>query len=180
MGRLSPEKRLEDLIAAHREALPHLQLVLVGDTNYTDEYIGYLRSLAGPHVLFPGYLQGEALEELYSSAMVYVIPSDIEGLSLSLLEAMALGCPVVASDIPGNREALGSPPAGITFPARDRAALSAALRSLAGDVGLRESLSTAASTRAHRAFDWDAIAAATLSVYEGALLQSAPGAAPRA
>ena len=172
VGRLSPEKRLEDLIVAHEEALPHLHLVLVGDTNYTDEYIAHLRALAGPQVLFPGYLQAEALEELYSSALIYVLPSDIEGLSLSLLEAMALGCPIVASDIPGNREALGYPPVGMTFPARDRAALGAALRSLAGEAGLRESLSTAAAARAHRVFDWDAIAAATLSVYEGALSQS--------
>ena len=172
VGRLSPEKRLEDLILAHEEALPHLQLVLVGDTNYTDEYIAHLRALAGPQVLFPGYLQGAALEELYSSALVYVMPSDIEGLSLSLLEAMSLGCPVVASDIPGNREALGYPPAGITFPPRDRAALGAALRSLAGDACLRESLSTAAAARVHRIFDWDVIAAATLSVYESAVSQS--------
>ena len=169
VGRLSPEKCLEDLIIAHAEALPHLQLVLVGDTSYTDEYIARLRSLAGPQVLFPGYLQGEALEELYSSALIYVIPSEIEGLSLSLLEAMSLGCPVVASDIPGNREALGNPPAGLTFPARDCAALGAALRSFAADASLRESLAEAAASRVRDVFDWNAIAAATLEVYERAL-----------
>jgi glycosyltransferase involved in cell wall biosynthesis len=169
VGRLSPEKCLEDLIIAHAEALPYLHLVLVGDTSYTDEYIARLRSLAGPQVLFPGYLQGEALEELYSSALLYVIPSEIEGLSLSLLEAMSLGCPVIASDIPGNREALGEPPAGLTFPARDHAALGAALRSFAGDATLRESLAEVAVARVHAVFDWDAIAAATLQVYERAL-----------
>lgn len=169
VGRLSPEKCLEDLIVAQAEALPHLKLALVGDTSYTDEYIARLRSLAGAQVLFPGYLHGEALEELYSSALVYAIPSEIEGLSLSLLEAMSLGCPIVASDIPGNREALGDPPAGLTFPARDRGALGAALRNLAADASLRESLAEAAATRVHDVFDWDAIAAATLEVYRGTL-----------
>ena len=94
VGRLSPEKCLEDLIIAQTQALPRLQLVLVGDTSYTDEYIARLRALAGPGVIFPGYLQGEALEELYSCALIYAITSEIEGLSVSLLEAMSLGCAV--------------------------------------------------------------------------------------
>ncbi len=169
VGRLSPEKRLEDLIAAHAEAVPDLPLVLVGDTSYTDDYIAELRTMAGPNVHFPGYLQGEALEELYSNALVYAIPSEIEGLSLSLLEAMSLGCPVVASDIPGNREALGDPPAGLTHPACDRSALASRLRTLAGDAALREGLSDAAAARVRDVFDWDAIAMATLDVYRAAL-----------
>jgi|SRR5664280_560479 len=170
VGRLSPEKCLEDLIISQAEALPHLQLVLVGDTSYTDGYIARLRAIAGPGVIFPGYLQGEALEELYSGALVYAITSEIEGLSLSLLEAMSLGCPIVASDIPGNREALGDPPTGLTYPARDCAALGKALRTLTEDASLRESLTTAAIARVRDVFDWDAIATATLDVYEHALL----------
>lgn len=170
VGRLSPEKCLEDLIIAQTQALPRLQLVLVGDTSYTDEYIARLRALAGPGVIFPGYLQGEALEELYSCALIYAITSEIEGLSVSLLEAMSLGCAVVASDIAGNREALGDLPAGLTYPARDRAALGAALRALSENASLRESLAAAAAARVRAVFDWDAIAAATLDVYERALL----------
>ena len=169
VGRLSPEKRLEDLIVAHAESLPHLQLVLVGDTSYTDDYISRLRALAAPRVLFPGYLKGAALEELYSSALVFAIPSDIEGLSVSLLEAMSLGCPIVASNIAGNREALGDPPVGLTYAPRDCWALGSALRRLAEDASLRESLSKAACARAREAFNWDLIADATLEVYERAL-----------
>ena len=175
VGRLSPEKLLEDLIVAQAEALPDMKLALVGDTSYTDEYIAELRALAGSQVVFPGYLHGEDLEELYSSALVYAIPSEIEGLSLSLLEAMSLGCPVVASDIAGNREALGDPPAGLTVPARDRAALGAALSRLATDASLRDSLAATAAARVRHKFDWDAIAAATLEVYEGALAQRRRG-----
>ena len=169
VGRLSPEKRLEDLIAAHHARMPQLPLVLAGDTNFTDEYISHLRRIAGPNVVFPGYVRGAALEELVSSALVYAICSSIEGVSLSLLEAMSLGCPIVASDIPGNREALGVPPAGLTFPAHDTEALGEALERLADDPALRARLGVAAATRAHAVFDWDAIAAATLRVYERAL-----------
>ena len=171
VGRLSPEKCLEDVIAAAAEALPQTPLVLVGDTSFTDEYIARLRVQAGPQVVFPGYLQGEALEELYSSALVYVIASEMEGLSLSLLEAMSLGCAVIASDIPGNREALGDPPAGLTFPVHDCADMALALRELAADASLRASCGRAAAERVRLTFDWDAIAAATKEVYETTLVR---------
>jgi len=173
VGRLSPEKCLEDLIDAAAEALPQTPLVLVGDTSFTDEYIVRLHSRAGPQVVFPGYLRGEALEELYSSALVYVIASEMEGLSVSLLEAMSLGCAVLVSDIPGNREALGDPPAGLTFPVHDCAALASALREFAGDASLRASCGRTASERVRLTFDWDAVAAATKEVYEMALARDA-------
>jgi glycosyltransferase involved in cell wall biosynthesis len=169
VGRLSPEKCLEDLIVAHAAALPETHLVLVGDTSFTDTYIARLRDIAGPSVLFPGYLHGPPLEELYSSALIFAIPSEIEGVSLSLLEAMSLRCAVAASDIPGNREALGLPPAGVLFPARDPKSLSAALSRLAEDGALRERLGVAAAARVREEFDWDTIAEATLAVYEAAL-----------
>ncbi len=169
VGRLSPEKCLEDVIVAARRGLPGIALVLVGDTSFTDDYIARLRTLAGANVMFPGYLQGADLEELYTSALAYVIASEIEGLSLSLLEAMALGCPIVASDIPGNREGLGDPPAGLTFPVHDVDRLGAQLQRLADDDALRGKLSDAARDRVRATFDWDAIAAATLRVYEETL-----------
>jgi len=169
VGRLSPEKCLEDVIAAARQGLPGVPLVLVGDTSFTGDYIRRLRALAGGEVLFPGYLHGRDLEELYTSALAYVIASEIEGLSLSLLEAMSLGCPIVASDIPGNREGLGEPPAGLTFAVHDVRGLAGQLRRLAGDPALRTSLADAARTRVRTTFDWDAIAAATLEVYRRVL-----------
>jgi len=169
VGRLSPEKCLEDLIGAAADAVPEIPLVLVGDTNFTDAYVAGLRAQAGPQVVFPGYMHGEPLEELYSSAAAYVVASEIEGLSLSLLEAMSLGCAVAASDIPGNREALGTPAAGIMFPVHDRPALGAALRRLTADPSAARVYGSAAELRVRQVFDWDAIAAATLRVYETAL-----------
>ena len=84
---------------------------------------------------------------------------------------MALGCPIIASDIPGNREGLGDPPAGLTFPVHDVPALASHLRLLAHDAeeSLRDGLAAAAQARVRSAFHWDAIAAATLVVYESTL-----------
>ena len=179
VGRLSPEKCLEDLIAAHEQALPDVSLVLVGDTSFTDGYVARLRALAGPRVVFTGYLHGEALEELYSSALIFALPSDLEGASLSLLEAMSLQCAIVASDIPANREALGDPPTAITFPAHDCAALAVALGDLARDAAQRERLGRAAAARVRDAFDWDRIAASTLQVYESVLRERVDSVKPQ-
>jgi glycosyltransferase involved in cell wall biosynthesis len=167
VGRLIPEKCPDDLVAAIRE-LPGLKVVFAGDSSHTDEYTQRLRSAAGAQALFPGYVYGSDLEELYSSALAYVLPSEVEGLSISLLEAMAFGLPVVVSDIPGNVEALGSPPAGLAYPLRDRGALVAALKRLATGADLRRELGRMAVDRVHDAYDWESIADRTLAVYERA------------
>ncbi|MBN2566125.1 MAG: glycosyltransferase family 4 protein [Candidatus Eisenbacteria bacterium] len=168
VGRLIPEKCPDDLVAAMRE-LPELKVVFAGDSSYTNEYTNRLRSAAGAQAMFPGYMYGSDLEELYSSALAYVLPSEVEGLSISLLEAMAFGLPVVVSDIPGNVEALGDPAAGLVYPLRDRGALAAALESLAGSSELRRDLGAKAVARVEQVYDWEAIADQTLAVYERAL-----------
>jgi glycosyltransferase involved in cell wall biosynthesis len=114
-------------------------------------------------------MYGSDLEELYTSALAYVLPSELEGLSISLLEAMAFGLPVVVSDIPGNTEALGDPPAGIVYPLRDRRALAAALKRVAESAELRRDLGQKAVARVREAYDWETIADQTLAVYQRAL-----------
>jgi glycosyltransferase involved in cell wall biosynthesis len=168
VGRLIPEKCPDDLVAAVTE-VPGLKVVFAGDSSHTDGYTDDLKSAAGSQALFPGYMYGEDLEELYSCAMAYVLPSEVEGLSISLLEAMAFGLPVVVSDIPGNTEALGDPPAGIVYPLRDRHALATGLRCLAEDPDLRSELSQKAAERVRKEYDWEAIADQTLAVYRCAL-----------
>jgi Glycosyltransferase len=174
VGRLIPEKCPDDLVAAITE-LPELKVVFAGDSSHTDEYTNRLKSTAGAQALFPGYMYGRDLEELYSSALAYVLPSEVEGLSISLLEAMAFGLPVVVSDIPGNIEALGDPPAGLVYPLRDRRALAAALKRIAGSVELRRDLGEKAVARVRQAYDWETIADQTLAVYERAMGRPASG-----
>jgi glycosyltransferase involved in cell wall biosynthesis len=168
VGRLIPEKCPDDLAAAITD-VPGLKAVFAGDSSFTDEYTRRLRSAAGAQALFPGYVYGADLGELYSSALAYVLPSEVEGLSISLLEAMSFSLPVVVSDIPGNTEALGDPPAGVVIKLRDRAALAAALRCLRDEPALGERLGHMAAERVRAAYDWDVIAEATLEVYREAV-----------
>jgi glycosyltransferase involved in cell wall biosynthesis len=110
VGRLVPEKAPDLLLRAFSDLDGDTRLVLAGGSSFTDDFVRDLRSRAAsdPRVILPGYVYGELLEELYSNASVFVLPSLLEGLPLTLLEAASYGIPVVASDIPPHVEILGS------------------------------------------------------------------------
>ena len=78
------------------------KLVIAGGASDTDDYMQELKNLAkdDKRILFAGFVQGVTLDELYSNAYVYVLPSDLEGMPLSLLEAMSYGNCCIVSDIP--------------------------------------------------------------------------------
>lgn len=77
------------------------KLVIAGDTSDTDDYVQRLKKLAGndPNIIFTGFVSGKLLNEIYSNAYIYVLPSNLEGMPLSLLEAMSFGNAVIGSDI---------------------------------------------------------------------------------
>ena len=104
VGRLTPEKGCHDLIEAYKGIDTNLKLVFVGDSTYADDYVRTLKKNASDRILFLGFQTGETLEELFSNAYLYVLPSNIEGLSISLLEAMSYGNCVLTSNIPENLE----------------------------------------------------------------------------
>jgi glycosyltransferase involved in cell wall biosynthesis len=110
VGRLVPEKRVEDLIQAFLQLRTKHRLAIVGEGGYTDGYVNELLRVAGgePRIVFTGLQRGNALETLYRGAAAFVLPSDLEGLPMSLLEATERGIPAVVSDIPPHREILGS------------------------------------------------------------------------
>ena len=101
LGRLVPEKGIHYLIEAYKSLKTDKKLVIVGGTSDTDEYVKKLYAMADndPSIIFTGFQQGSVMEELYSNAYVYVLPSDLEGMPLTLLEAMNYGCCPVTSDI---------------------------------------------------------------------------------
>ncbi|TAN59219.1 glycosyltransferase, partial [bacterium] len=128
VGRLVPEKRFEVLIRAFQETVSDKKLVIVGGSGNTDDYMDFLKKIGGHRVLFTGYQNGEILRELYSNAYLFVLPSELEGLPIALLEAMSYGKTALASDIPENREVMGD--FGFTFRTNDTKNLAEKLKIL--------------------------------------------------
>lgn len=101
LGRIVPEKGEHYLIEAYKHLPTDKKLVIAGGASDSQEYFDELREMAkdDDRVIFPGFVQGQLLAELYSNAYTYVLPSDVEGMPLSLMEAMSYGCCVLTSDI---------------------------------------------------------------------------------
>lgn len=162
MARFVPEKRLDDLVEAFHEAGKTIQsdirLVLAGDADFEDDYSRRLKKLAAEKgVTMTGMVMGEKLQTLLTNARCFVLPSSHEGMAVSLLEAMSYSLPVIASDIPANREfAL---PECQYFPVGDREALRKKLEELLVkpfephiyDMSL---------------YDWDIVTERILEIYE--------------
>lgn len=100
LGRIVPEKGLRYLIEAWKGICTEKKLVIVGGSSDTEKFLNEIKTVAGKNVIFTGFQQGRVLEELYSNAYIYTLPSDLEGMPLTLLEAMSYGNCCVISDIP--------------------------------------------------------------------------------
>jgi len=101
VGRLVPEKAPDILIRAFKNLKTDKKLVIVGDSAGTDDYVSELKNLAkdDSRIIFTSYLYGDELNELYSNALAYVSASKLEGLPITVLEAMSYSRPLVLSDI---------------------------------------------------------------------------------
>ena len=102
LGRLVPEKGIKYLIEAFKQVDTEKKLVIAGGSSDTDSFMMELKELAKDdnRIIFTGFVQGQMLDELYSNAYIYTLPSDLEGMPLSLLEAMSYGNCCLVSDIP--------------------------------------------------------------------------------
>ncbi len=156
-SRLVQEKGAHYLISAFRALQTDLKLVVAGDANGADDYKASLHALAAgdERIIFPGMVEGRKLAELFSHATVYVQPSEIEGLSIALLEAMSYGRCCLTSDIPENKEAIGD--TGYTFKSGDAASLKAELALLLARPDIREEAGARARLRVQENFFWDNI-----------------------
>jgi glycosyltransferase involved in cell wall biosynthesis len=121
LGRLVPEKGCHYLLKAFQQIEGPMKLVIAGDSSHSDAYVARLKQNGDARVIFTGFARGDLLEELFSNAYCYVLPSDVEGLPHTLLQALSFGKCVLASDIPANVEALGD--CGMTFKSGDIADL---------------------------------------------------------
>lgn len=102
LGRLVPEKGIRYLVETFKNIKTDKKLVIAGGSSDTDSFMAELKELAKDdnRILFTGFVQGAMLDELYSNAYIYTLPSDLEGMPLSLLEAMSYGNCCLVSDIP--------------------------------------------------------------------------------
>ena len=109
LARLVPEKGLDYLIDAYKQIDTEKRLVIVGGSSHSGEYEELIKKKAASdnRIIMTGFVQGELLEELFSNCALYILPSDVEGMPLSLLEAMSYGCACLVSDIPENAEVVG-------------------------------------------------------------------------
>jgi glycosyltransferase involved in cell wall biosynthesis len=166
-SRLVPEKGLHYLIDAFRRLRTDWDLVIAGDG--PEMYAKGLRELAGSdhRIQFVGHVNGALLDQLYSNAGVFVQPSEIEGLAISLLEAMSFGLPCVASDIPENREALGA--AGLTFKSKEVEDLCSKLEFSISNQALLAPTGAAARSRVAQLYSWDGVTNSLESLYQDML-----------
>lgn len=101
LGQLVPEKGIRYLVEAFKNVKTEKKLIIAGGSSDTDSFMKELKELAkdDKRIIFTGFVQGQMLEELYSNAYIYTLPSDLEGMPLSLLEAMSYGNCCLVSDI---------------------------------------------------------------------------------
>lgn len=169
LSRLVPEKRPELLLQAFQKLKTDKRLVIAGMASDTSEFYKEISLLAkrDPRVLLVGFVEGDILAELYSNAYCYVLPSDIEGMPVSLLEAMAYGCCCITSDISECSDVLRN--TGMIFPRGNAEALRCTLASLLAQPNNTATLGKAARERAKAEFNWDSIVQRTLEIYRGVL-----------
>ncbi len=171
VGNLQPRKNLSRLLHAYamlrQQGAYTGQLVLVGKSKWQGSHLVDLVRRLGlqREVVFTGYVAEDELAALYNGADVFVYPSLYEGFGLPPLEAMACGCPVVASDSSSLPEVIGD--AGMTVDPLSTSALAAAIERLLCDDALRQALVGRGLARAEQ-FSAASFAAATQAVYERA------------
>lgn len=188
LARLVPEKGLHYLLEAYSGIDTKMPLVIAGGASHSGDYVDEIKKLAASdsRVLMTGFVQGRKLKELMGNCALYVLPSDIEGMPISLLEAMSFGRCCLVSDISENTDAAGG--YAMSFKKSDVSDLKAKLELFleereegANGIGRvcsenKKSASAEADRPAggdaviafvRKNYDWDAVTARTLELYAG-------------
>ena len=167
LGRIVPEKGLRYLVEAFQKVQTDQKLVIAGGSSDTNQFLQELKQLAAldHRILFTGFVQGRVLEELYSNAYLYVLPSDLEGMPLSLLEAMSFGNACLTSDIEECTEVVQDH--AVTFRKSNVDDLQAKLQQLCDDPARVALLKEAAADYICARYSWDDAADRTLRLYQG-------------
>ena len=166
LGRLVPEKGLTYLIDAYKSVITDKKLVIAGGASDTSAFEAELRCMADgdERIIFTGFVQGRELEELYSNAYIYVLPSDLEGMPLSLMEAMSYSNCCLTSDISECTSVIGNN--GVTFERGNVTDLAEKLQMLCDDEDRVRTLSVLAAEFICSRYNWDDITKRTLEIYK--------------
>ena len=166
LSRLVPEKGLKILVEAFKNVKTDKRLVIAGGASDSKDFEKELKELAAEdeRILFTGFVQGRLLEELYSNAYVYTLPSDLEGMPLSLLEAMSYGNCCLISDLPECASVVGD--CGVQFPRGNTEALRNAMQELCDspDLVQKRKIETKKQLEGSQ-YNWDAVVEQTLRLY---------------
>ena len=166
LGRLVPEKGLRYLIEAFKQVDTEKKLVIAGGSSDTDEFLRELKSMAenDPRIMFTGFVQGQMLDELYSNAYVYTLPSDLEGMPLSLLEGMSYGNCCLVSDIEECASVVEDK--AIIFKKSNVDDLREKLQEICNDQELVAGYRANAADFICKKYNWDDVTAETLKLYQ--------------
>ena len=165
LGRLVPEKGIRYLIEAFKSVKTDKKLVIAGGSSDTDSFMQELKDLAkdDDRIIFTGFVQGRMLDELYSNAYIYTLPSDLEGMPLSLLEAMNYGNCCLVSDIPECTEVVEDK--ALIFKKSSVQDLSQKLQYACDFPQKVESMKKQAADFICKKYNWDDVVEETLKLY---------------
>lgn len=165
VSRLTAEKGIHYLIDAYNTLHTDKKLVIAGDTSDTDDYVRMLKEKAAgnPNIIFTGFISGDTLSEIYSNAYAMVLPSDLEGMSLCLLESLSYRNALVCSDIPENTAVAEDH--ACYFRKGDTEDLTRKLQDLCDDVTLTDRLRDGVDTFILEKYSWQTVAEATAQLY---------------
>lgn len=166
LGRIVPEKGERYLIEAFKHTKTDKKLVIAGGSSDTQAFMDELKSLAkdDDRIIFTGFVQGEILEELYSNPYIYTLPSDLEGMPLSLLEAMSYGNCCLTSDIPECAEVVEDK--ALLFRKSDVSDLKTKLQNACDHPEMVETYKAQAEEFIRRKYNWDDVVEKTLKLYQ--------------
>lgn len=167
LGRLVPEKGIQYLIEAFKKTDTDRKLVIAGGSSDTKSFMQDMKKLAAGdrRIIFTGFVRGKLLAELYSNAYVYCLPSDLEGMPLSLLEAMSYGNCCLVSDIAECKEVVEDK--AMTFRKGDVWDLQRHLDVLNRNPDVVAAYKRQAADFICRKYNWNDVVAKTIAVYEG-------------
>jgi glycosyltransferase involved in cell wall biosynthesis len=167
LGRLVPEKGIRYLVEAFKQVKTDKKLVIAGGSSDTESFMEELKELAksDERILFTDFVQGEILDELYSNAYLYTLPSDLEGMPLSLLEAMSYGNGCLVSNIPECTEVVEDK--ALIFKKSDVNDLRKKLQEACDEPEKVKALKEEAADFICRKYNWDEVVKETLELYEG-------------